>query len=84
VSVQGRRVKLRQQKDPVNVGVDAITDRNIDQPVFSRKRDGWLAAFHSKRVETGASTSAHDDSDHIFWGWHNCRPKALLKVCGAR
>jgi len=83
VSVQGCRVKLRQQEYPVDIGVDAIANGNIDQPIFTRKRHGRFAAFHGKRVETCASASAHDDSDHIFWGWHNCRPKALLKVCGA-
>ena len=84
VPMQRGGVELRQQKDAVDVGIDAITDRYIDQPVFARERDGRLAAFHCERVETSASASAHDDSDHVFWGWHNCRPKPSSRFAEPR
>ena len=45
VPVQRRGLKLREQEDPVDIGVDAIADRDIDQPVFAGERHGGFAAF---------------------------------------
>jgi hypothetical protein len=45
VPVQRGRVELRQQEDPVDVGVDAVADRDIDEPVFAGEGHRGLAAL---------------------------------------
>jgi len=37
--VKRHRIKLRQYCNPVDSGVNTVTDRNVDQAVFSRNRD---------------------------------------------
>ena len=37
VPVQRRRVELRQDEDPPDVGVQAVADRDVDQTVFARQ-----------------------------------------------
>jgi hypothetical protein len=70
VSMKGRRVELRENEDAIDIRVDAVADRDIDEPVFARERDGRFAAFLSQGVKTCAATAAHDDSQNAFWGEH--------------
>jgi len=60
VAVQAGRIELGQHVNPVDAAVDAIRQRNVDQPVFARERDGWLGAIFSKRIEPRAATAAED------------------------
>ena len=45
MTMERRRVKLRQHVDLIHSRVDAVTDGNIHQAVFAREWNGWLAAL---------------------------------------
>ena len=80
--VQRRRVELRQDEDPVDAGVDAVADRDVDEPVLAGERDGRLAALQGERREAGAATAAHDHRENTFLKSHEKRGAAqtiLLK-----
>jgi len=38
VVIQGRRVELRQHKNFLQPGIEAVADRDINQPVLSAER----------------------------------------------
>ena len=65
VPVQRGRVELRQQINPPQPRVDAVGNRNIDQPVFARQRDGRFGPFFGERKQTGALAAAHDHRQDI-------------------
>jgi hypothetical protein len=44
MAVEGMGVELGQHIDPVNAGVDAVADGNIDQAIFSGDGYGWFGA----------------------------------------
>ena len=51
-------VELGQQEDPVDVGIDAIADRDVHEPVFPRERDPRACSVPaSQRSEPGAAAS---------------------------
>jgi hypothetical protein len=70
VPVQRSRVELRQQENPVDVAVDAIADRNIDEAILSRQGHRRFAAFHRKGMQTRTASAAHDDCQDIFLRGH--------------
>jgi hypothetical protein len=51
VPVQRRRIELRQHEDPADVGVQAVADRDVDQPVLAGDRHGRLRAELRQRKE---------------------------------
>jgi hypothetical protein len=70
VPVKRGGVELREQEDPIDVGVDAVTDRDIDQTVLARERNCRFAPLHGQWIETGATPAAHDDRQDIFLHAH--------------
>ena len=44
VTVQRRRLKLREHEDVAQAGVDAVADRDVDQPILAGERHRRLAA----------------------------------------
>lgn len=52
VSVQRCRVKLRQAVNLVDVAVDAVGHRDINQTVVRTQRNGRLRSFLRQRVQT--------------------------------
>jgi hypothetical protein len=48
VMVQRRGIELRQDEDFLESGIEAVADRNIDQPVLSSERDSRLRSILSE------------------------------------
>ena len=44
MAMQTDRVELRQQIDTAQFTVDTVGNRNVNQPIFSRQRNGRLGA----------------------------------------
>jgi hypothetical protein len=61
VPVQRGRVELREQVDALEVGVDAVGDRDVDQAILARQRHRGLGAFLGQREQARALAAAHDD-----------------------
>jgi hypothetical protein len=59
-------VKLRQQKNPINVRIDAVADRNVDETVLAGERHSRFATFHRKGVKPRTATTAHDDCENFL------------------
>jgi hypothetical protein len=70
VSMKGGSVKLCKNENPVDVGIDAIADRDIDESILSGERDCRFAALLRQRMQPGATTTAHDDCEYAFLGKH--------------
>ena len=69
VPVQRGAVELRQHVDLAEAAVEAIADRDVNQPVLSAKRHRGFGALPRQRKEPGAGAAAHDDGEGIFsWG----------------
>ena len=73
MAVQGGRVELRQQEDAVDPRIQAIADRDIDQPVFAGQGHRRLAPFLGEGIEARASAAAHDDCEHTGVDIHGSR-----------
>ena len=63
VPVQAHRVELRQDEDPVQLRVDAVGDRDVDQAVFARDGHRGLAPRLRQRKEAGPPPSPQDQTD---------------------
>ena len=64
VPVEGRRIELRQDEDPADIGVQAVADRDVYEPVFSADGDCGLRALEGEREKTRApATAEHDGQD---------------------
>ena len=66
VAVQRGRDKLRQDLDLVDAGVEAVADRDVNQPVFAADRHGRLGPQFGQRVEAVALPSAQDHRHHVL------------------
>ena len=70
VAVERGRVELRQHEDPLQPGVQAVADRDVDQPVLAAERHGRLRAHVGQRVEPGAAAAAQDQRQDVVHGCH--------------
>ena len=52
-------IKLREQINALEAGIDAIGNRNINQPILARKRHSRLGPLASERKQPRAAPSAH-------------------------
>ena len=66
VAVERRRVELRQHEDALQPGVQAVADRDVDQPVLPADRHGRLRAHVGEREEPGAASAAEDQCEDVF------------------
>jgi len=51
VPVEGRRIELRQDEDPADIGVQAIADGDVDQAILPSDRNGGLRPVLSQREQ---------------------------------
>ena len=65
VPVERRRVELRQHEDPPDVGVQAVADRDVDQPVLAANRHGGFRALLRERKQPLALASAENDRQNF-------------------
>jgi len=74
VSIERRGVILRQHKHPNHIRVNAVRDRNVDEPILAAERHRGFRSVRSQREETlaGAATENHREKIwsrcHISWG----------------
>jgi hypothetical protein len=61
MAVEGLAIELSEDVNSAQAGVQAVADRDIDEPVFSAERHGRLRAFLGQGKEACAGTAAHDD-----------------------
>jgi len=66
VPVQRRGVELREHVDLVDVAVDAVADRNINQPVVGTQGHGGLRPFLRQGVQSASGSSTEDNSEHTL------------------
>ena len=64
--MQADRVELGQNVDAVQAAVDAIGQRDVDEAVFSRHRDGWLGAELGERVQARSPAATQHKSQHVL------------------
>jgi hypothetical protein len=72
VLVQALRVELRQHEDVPEVRVQAVRDRDVDQPILSADGNGRLRTLQSERKEARAAPATEDDREDVFHGWAQC------------
>jgi len=65
VPVERGRVELRQHEDAPQVGVQAVADRHVDEPVLAADRDRRLGAQLGERMEARTLAAAEDEGEHI-------------------
>src|SRR6185369_6679740 len=66
VLVQRRAIELREDVDAAQAGVNAVRDRDIDDPVFASEWHSRLRPFLGQRKESRARAAAHDDGESAF------------------
>ena len=66
VPVERCRIELGQHVDPPDVGVQAVADRHVDQPVLARDRHGRLGAEMSEGKQAGAASAPEDECEDVF------------------
>ena len=65
VPMERRGIKLRQDVHEPDVGVDAIADGNVHQPVFSSDRHSRLGPLLRQRKQSLAFASAQNHAQHV-------------------
>ena len=70
VAVERRRVELREDEDASNVGMQAIADRNVNQPVLAADWHSWLGPMLGQRKEARTLAAAEDQSEHFVVDRH--------------
>ena len=61
MAMQRHAVELRQHIDRAQPGVEAVADRDIDEPIFSAERHRRLGAIFRQRKQPRPGAAAHDD-----------------------
>ena len=65
VPVQRRGIELRQNEDPLQSGVDAVADRNIDQAILSSEWNRRFGAVLRQREQAFPSATCKNDGDNV-------------------
>ena len=77
VPVERRGIELRQHEDAPDAGVQAVADRDVDEPVLAADRHGRLGAAVGEGVEALALPAAQDDRENVR---HACLPSGSAAV----
>ena len=67
VLVEGGGVKLGQEVDLVDAGIETVGNGDVDQAVFAAKRDGGLATEFGEGGEACPAAASHDDGNDSFF-----------------
>ena len=65
VSVERRGVELRQHENALEPRMEAVADRDIDQPIFAANRHGRLRTHVRERKQPRAASAAEDERENI-------------------
>ena len=74
VVVQGAGAILGEDAYPVNVGVDAVAEREVDDAIAAAEDDGRFRSLFREDAEAVALAARQDHGDHPFHG--RCAPCA--------
>ena len=66
MAMQRHAVELRQHIDRAQPGVQAIADRDIDQPIFPAERHRRLGTIFRQRKQARPRAAAHDDGERAL------------------
>jgi hypothetical protein len=66
MTVQGSGIKLGQNGDLINAGVQAIADGDIDEPVFSGNGHGWLGPQFGEGIQPRTLAASHNQAKDMF------------------
>ncbi len=70
VPVERRGVELRQHEDALEVGVQAVADRDVDQSILAADRHGRLRSHVGQGEEPRSAPAAEDQCEDIFHALH--------------
>src|SRR4051812_3430967 len=59
MAVKRHAVELRQDINRSGTGIEAVADRDVDQPIFAAKRDGRFGTIFGERKQTCAGATTH-------------------------
>ncbi len=63
--IQRGRVELGEDENPTNVGMKAVADRDVDQPVFAADRNRRLRSVLGEREQPGTLTAAENNRQNF-------------------
>ena len=78
VLVQDEGLILGKDTDGINVGVNAVGQREIDDTIFTAERYCRFGELLGQRVQTRALTACQDHCDHFFC--HKISPLNILAL----
>ena len=91
VPVEAGREELGEDVDAGEPAVEAVADRDVDEPVFTGDRDGRLGPLAGEREQPTAPAAAEDEGEDGAHGerasmWENGRaaPTGMLTPCPNR
>jgi hypothetical protein len=76
VPVQRRGIELREHVDLVDVAVDAVADRNVNQPVVSPQGHRWLRTLLRQWVQPAPRSTTENNPQHTLQHIHTSSQSA--------
>jgi len=58
MAVEGDRIELGQDRHAVDIRIDPVADRDVNQAVFSADWYGWFGAIAHQGIYTGSTPSS--------------------------
>jgi hypothetical protein len=74
MSVERYRIELGEDSDSENIGVDAVTNGDINQAILPGNRDSGLGTQHGQRVKALTLTASQNHCEDIIKAWHSSLP----------
>src|SRR6185295_7090461 len=65
VTIERRGVVLSQYEDAMNIGVDAVGNRNVDQAILSAKRNRGLGTLSGQRMEPLSGAASQNNRQNF-------------------
>ena len=84
VVVQDQRLVLGQHPHRVDVRVDAVGQRKVDDAVLGPEGDGGFGDLAGQRVEPASLPSGQQHGDHFFGSHHNVPFPVLIRLPAQR
>lgn len=63
MAVQGDTIELREHEYFTKPAIEAVTDRNIHQAIFTCERDSGFGALFGERKEARTGATSHDNCE---------------------
>jgi hypothetical protein len=65
MAVERDGIELGKDGDLIDVSAKTIAHRDINEPVFTRKRYGRLCSISCQWIQSRTSTTPHDHGQHV-------------------